>query len=113
MEPTATTGRIAQHTPGPWRAGTWGALQEHAVVVIDQWDEQVADTSDLLKDWAICEANARLIATAPDLLAACNALTARLHALVTSGDCGNWSIEDEDSYMAAIAAIAKAEGRQS
>jgi hypothetical protein len=56
---------MTEHTPGPWLAGTWGAQQEHAVIVIDQWNELVADTSDLIKDWAICEANARLIAAAP------------------------------------------------
>lgn len=60
---------VAQHTPGPWRSGAWAAYTDHAVVVIDQHDEQVATTTDLLKPWEECEANARLIAAAPDMLA--------------------------------------------
>ncbi len=92
------------HTPGPWHIdsdtgnmiGSDGSLVWR---VSDDWD----DSGDFPND-----ADARLIAAAPELLAACVALTARLQSLVTSGDCGNWSIDDEESYVNGKAAIAKA-----
>jgi hypothetical protein len=58
------------------------------------------------------EANARLIAAAPDLLAACKALCRRLESneLVNRPDnpCNHY---DQPAYDEALAAIAKAEGR--
>jgi hypothetical protein len=56
------------------------------------------------------EANAHLIAAAPDLLAALKALFADYKALADSGDAGHWSLEGLAVGQQALAAIAKAEG---
>lgn len=52
--------------------------------------------------------DATLVAAAPDLLAALDALLKRYSSLVNSGDCGNWNPEEEEEIIAARAAIAKA-----
>jgi hypothetical protein len=98
------------HSPGPW--------------VIDQnsgpsiWIRQVngPDTT-LATAWGDIEDleplafdNARLIAAAPDLLAALRTFTERYVVMINSGDCGNWDPETETEVIAARAAIAKAEG---
>ncbi len=56
-------------------------------------------------------ADARLIAAAPDLLFALNALFDDYKQLADSGDAGFWKIEDLDVVKQALAAISKAEGR--
>jgi hypothetical protein len=65
----------AQHTPGPW---------ETAVNDEGQWDVCDAGGGDLLADLSDCpenaEANARLIAAAPELLAALKAILARVES---------------------------------
>ena len=71
----------AQHTPGPWHyvrkegesAGVYGppqGLSDGSLIAI-------AETPPLIEKnraYAVQEANARLIAAAPDLLAACEAV---------------------------------------
>lgn len=56
------------------------------------------------------EADAHLIAAAPDLLAALKTFVAEYVELVESGDAGFWNAEEEAKVIAARAAIAKAEG---
>lgn len=54
---------MSKHTPGPWEVSTNGT----------DWDVCAPDGGDMLVDLRGCEnaeANARLIAAAPDLLAA-------------------------------------------
>ena len=58
--PTPTSGRVAQHTPGPWRVGDAGAT----VFGPPQGLPPLRIASGCRK------ADARLIAAAPDLLAA-------------------------------------------
>jgi hypothetical protein len=58
--------------------------------------------------WQATPADIRLIAAAPDLLAALNELLERYCQLANSGDCGNWDPEEEAEVRAARAAIAKA-----
>ena len=64
-----TTETVAQHTPGPWTI----AGRETALKVVEarrSWMRVCFLTSD-----GPCEANARLIAAAPDLLEALKELT--------------------------------------
>lgn len=84
-----------KHTPGPWEAwkddeGAWGILKDHAFLTtaFDPDFGMVAGSS---------EANARLIAAAPDLL---EALKDARYALYGNG-AGNSKMD---------AAISKAEG---
>lgn len=109
-----TVGRIEQlthTTPGPWAA--------------DRNDVRVAVRGGLFiaRCYAIpCEdeperyngeraANARLIAAAPELLAALRLFLERYVSLVNCGDCGNWDPETDEEVIQARAAIAKAESR--
>ncbi len=48
---------------------------------------------------------------APALLEALQKLTTRFVDMIESGDCGQWQPSAEPTVSAAIAAIAKAEGR--
>lgn len=94
-----------QHTPGPWKRrknvvsgpfgvtvvqcmdnGTWGEKGCHSITKIE------------------AEANARLIATAPELLEA-------LESIIASADAGNAAILNR-LLDQARAAIAKAKGEQ-
>jgi hypothetical protein len=58
----------------------------------------------------VCDANARLIREAPAIYAALAALVERHSDLVSSGDCGFWDAEDEDTMKIARAALARARG---
>jgi hypothetical protein len=116
IEPELVTLPRAQHTLGPWwlaRAhpseGTFAVgagNSEHALIL--------ATTDD-----ATARANARLIAAAPDLLAACRALVATIDATggIERNEDGTDSpmgdpdwIDLADAYNAARAAIARATG---
>jgi hypothetical protein len=96
----------SKHTPGPWNAepmtgrGAWvkGSSGEWAALSCGDTD-------------TTAEANARLIAAAPELLEALNKIISRHSELVCSGDCGFWDVEDEEKMKLARSAIAKAEGR--
>jgi hypothetical protein len=91
----------AQHTPGPWtaelcyRSGftVWGGTKDAPFPVVDTQDEE-GRFGAIRGEKA--EANARLIAAAPDLLAVCKRIKA--HGTVSSA----W-IDELD------AAIAKAQ----
>ena len=58
------------------------------------------------------EANARLIAAAPEMYAALVVLFQSYKDLADSGDAGFWNLEDQAEGKQALAAIAKAEGKQ-
>jgi hypothetical protein len=71
---------MAKHTPGPWVVGPIIALEN--ISITSENGESVIGTAKNLEIYAAtyrnlrplaaeCEANARLIAAAPDLLAAC------------------------------------------
>jgi hypothetical protein len=103
----------AQHTPGPFS-------------VAQDFDGGIA-VADVVRlpSREHAEANARLIAAAPetaaerdqlralnaDLLAALRGITSRHVEMVNSGDCGHWNPEAEPHVIAARAAIARAEGK--
>jgi hypothetical protein len=100
------------HTPGPWRAtqcladpGTWtirNTAENRAIARVRARDAEGLDIDT--------EANARLIAAAPDLLAACKEAERILHAYFASPNT------NEGRRATAImnlirTAIARAEGR--
>ena len=85
------------HTPGPWNVG----LREDQTIFTENL--RVATVECPRKEW---KANARLIAAAPDMLAALKALHAAHRAFSGSED---WGVYDDEARAAAEAAIAKAE----
>jgi hypothetical protein len=102
------------HTPGPWRV-RGGAASVYAYDIVGPKGEDIGyanptDGADEATVYPVAE-NARLMAAAPDLLAALKALTDSYTRLVNSGDCGFWDPETETPIQDARAAIAKAEGR--
>ena len=101
-----------KHTPGPWTAQ--GVDDDGAVFIVADnlgglvgaalpWPTELDG-----EDFSRVEANARLIAATPDLLAALEAMVDRYTALVNCGDCGNWNPETESEVIAARAALTKA-----
>ena len=92
-----------KHTPGPWNYQEESDAYTH--IVRDSDGKYVCGCSQHTSGDA--EANARLIAAAPELLAACKLIA----AYVANGDADCRS----NTFMAALqqgnAAIAKAEGR--
>ena len=88
---------MSQHTPGPWSVGNariWGATQEIAHV------KRVRTTGDyaaVVRSTTEQEANARLIAAAPDLLDACG--RARNY-LLSSGDGKSHCVEILEAAIA-------------
>jgi hypothetical protein len=99
----------SKHTPGPW---IW---QNDWLGLYGKDGEDVLPYSDYegmaIPDWYHTEepkANARLIASAPDLLEALIVLHQRLEQLDASGDAGRM-VEDEVEIARAV--IAKATGQ--
>ncbi len=92
------------HTPGPWHVKAGQSCQH--VVSEDGYFSTGCISFDGQSD-----ANARLIATAPELLAACREVDAFVAIDEKDGSDGLWT----DDYRALVeivrAAIAKAEGR--
>ena len=99
----------AQHTPGPWKFGFESVDPEWAIVTIEGGLIIANVNADHRQ-----EANARLIAAAPDLLEAAHGvdvLYAELQAALPK--IANTRAMDivQDAVRKARAAIAKAEGR--
>lgn len=94
---------MGTHTPGPWKWDeSYGAIvagEGPNMLVTPIWKSSPA--------WGYSEniANARLIAAAPDLLAACKALLSRVDA-----NGGTVRSITGEQIVAIRAAIAKAEG---
>lgn len=100
-----TTERGAGHTKGPWVADDWrmGRIDIRAegfgcICQVNAHMEPNPDFGNAGK------ANARLIAAAPDLLAALEMVKA------TCGDASHWNGETRAFLEAADAAIARAKG---
>lgn len=110
----------AKFTPGPWEIWTscsFRRISSKATGKDGDVLHAVIQRSDGHPD--LCFPNggftgpdARLIAAAPELLEALQALFDDYKALADSGDAGNWSLEDMECGKAALAAIAKATGEQ-
>lgn len=98
------------HTPGPWVAAE--LLMHQKFIEIIHRGNKVGDSSTVLArvtyrpSWAVEQyANARLIASAPELLEALR----KLVDLAEGGDVPCWA----DAWDDALAAIAKATGQTS
>jgi len=95
---------MAVHTPGPWIVGTKPGVWTGPVVKADGGNKGVAF---VVGPPAVDEANARLIAAAPEMLAVLRCLRDDMKSLAFF-DAGNI-----ENYLAGIeSAIAKAEGRE-
>jgi len=105
---------VSAHTPGPWVLGNENNQccdvecgDGRTSVSLNRFDSLMRDESHISRAERL--ANARLIAAAPDLLAALKGLRAAALSEYVSCDCPNASI-CRPSIKAADAAIAKAEG---
>jgi len=87
---------MSKHTPGPWKEATWSG---RVAIIHDRADDGTFDIVVACNDQAPTLADARLIAAAPDLLAALQLIA-------------NFSNQDVSDMVREIAraAIAKAEG---
>ncbi len=97
---TAST-ETQKHTPGPWESQATAGYETHG--------QRAVYAEENGKDIAIVydgEANARLIAAAPELLEACKALVGSDH------DGKSFTSRAALATRLARAAIAKAEGRE-
>lgn len=94
------------HTPGPWEVAPPGYVDEH-YAVLDGFGH-TASVYGYPEQEAVALANARLIAAAPELLAALQEAVTALNVKE------KFPVYDTDSYAIAARcdkAIAKAEGR--
>jgi hypothetical protein len=122
--PLAKSVARSTHTPGPWSVPHFATAKDESdcdcTYVLAEGYFGAVCSVHIDNGKAICDggndappveeakANARLIAAAPDLLAALQAMLERYTALVNSGDAGNWDPEIEDAVVDARAAIKKA-----
>lgn len=110
-----------RHTPGPWqRGGGYGprstavtTVSGRHVAAVETWGlkhvDERAKRDDLHEWWPEGEANLKLIAAAPDLLAALKSARA---AWLSEANQGDGIDEANAPVLAAVdAVIAKAEGR--
>lgn len=96
------------HTPGPWVADwttSYNGQERQGWFVRDGKNVEFHIE---LPNGTSAEANARLIAAAPDLLDALHGMLKRYTELVNCGDCGHWNPEEEQPVINGRNAIAKA-----
>lgn len=98
-----------KHTPGPWETGTQTKGSTTLVSRIETGFAVAEMRNVHFREEA--EANARLIAAAPELLEALQTFLTEYVQLVESGDAGFWNADEEEKVIAARAAIAKATGK--
>ncbi len=96
----------AKWTPGPWVKDRRGDLRGSDGKQVGTWDAGIAWVSR--DDEA--EANARLMAAAPELLEALKACLEWMEETRACGDCGFWDWTPGDTYMRGIQTVAQAEG---
>lgn len=71
--------------------------------------KMICATQSNMNDHEI-EANAKLIASSPNLLEALQNLMKEYKSIADSGDCGWWKAEEQEKYINAQKAIQKAIG---
>ena len=92
------------YTPSPWGAHKCYVLDDHGNKVAVACPAENIGQGDPF-------ANARLIAAAPELLAALEAIVLRFHDFVIAAKVSASEFESADVVIQARAAIAKAEGK--
>lgn len=107
-------GMEAKHTPGPWRYGAWEQFGDTRFYISQQegapYTPYYSDVASLIAETvsselvAIQQANARLIAAAPELLEALKACSKMILEECADG-------EHTEQFAQARAAIVKATGR--
>jgi hypothetical protein len=96
------------HTPGPWEILTTNRKTYVVTNALSQpFVGQVIAGPTTCPDW---ESNAHLIASAPELLSALEAVTKAYVELVQSDYPPSWSAEKHSEVISARKAIAKAKG---
>lgn len=105
------------HTPGPWtdKGGSAGAVWAGEEFLASVYPTAQAgwDGNGRFDRQDETEANARLIAAAPDLLEALKACEAWIVELADSGDAGFWDASKAPEVIQARAAIRRAQGEGS
>ncbi len=97
-----TPDTASAHTPGPWKIGHAGiGHSDCRLIYSDYQRDEVAGATHYIAHCIYNEANARLIAAAPDLLEACEWLLFSMNA----------DFEEPDAQEYARQAIAKAKGK--
>lgn len=102
---------MSSHTPGPWELhqNIHGVNSVRVCAAsIERGCRPVAEAEILGMSRLEAEANARVIAAAPELLAAASRAVSVLGGL---RDAGALPIDGEPVYLALVTAIANAEGR--
>lgn len=104
-----------KHTPGPWRVVTDSrGFPQH--VVAETYETTCSFLTSVKRycGYEAIDANARLIAAAPELLDELKAVEAHLHAFVEAIEYGGGSASKSADRLASVrAAIAKATGETS
>jgi len=93
------------HTPGPWKVADGLTIEDDSCLVIYSDNEPARRIAHVPDYDGEGELNARLIAAAPELLAALR------HIAVWLMSPGTAKSTPEEMYLVAVNAIAKAEGR--
>ncbi len=105
---------MTEHTPGPWHVSDPIDGRDIPYGIDDAKGHHLADVSDNHYGNPLpVEANARLIAAAPDLLAALEAMERRISTFGNPSHF-DWSHDSNDRAMVnqARAAVAKAQGKE-
>lgn len=107
----------AKHTPGPWHYD-WtqkvnGVIQSYAVGPARRPLDEIDHIDTIVEvdnDTNNAEANARLIAAAPELLEALEQSLDWTVDFIESGDAGFWDVDKDENVIRMRSAIAKAKG---
>lgn len=112
VDPTGGKNMTA-HTPGPWNVeasvncdGCETLVEQGSYVIADCWPDRFVK-SNMTHDYETCKANARLIASAPALLAALKDVADRIQAGDRFERLPPWA---QEIVSQARAAIAQAQG---
>lgn len=100
-----------KHTPGPWTY-TPQPVESNGFYIqtfdMSHRNTFIGEAGGGLQTPQEIKANAKLIAAAPDLLEALEALMEEYENIGNTGDCGYFAADQQEVYIKAMAAIRKA-----